>query len=118
VSKATYLAGLYEAEMWPGDMTLRKWGKATVEELRRIDAINAELLAALKETLEEGIGWYDECRGDGAEELDWVIRARAAIPSTKGSNIELDTADELRDIAKNFGDALREEAEKLLKEQT
>lgn len=38
----------------------------------------ADLLFALKKTLEEALGWYDECRG-GEPDEPWVAEARAAI---------------------------------------
>jgi len=59
------------------------YGNANDSDARLIAAA-PELLEALKETLEEGIGWYDECRGDGAEDLEWVIRASAAIAKATG----------------------------------
>lgn len=43
-----------------------------------------ELLEALIETLNEGIGWYDDCTGNDPDELDWVVRARAAITKAEG----------------------------------
>lgn len=41
--------------------------------------IKDALVVALKETLEEAIGWFDYSTGKDPEKLDWVIRARAAL---------------------------------------
>ncbi|MDE3022282.1 MAG: hypothetical protein KGI54_10515 [Pseudomonadota bacterium] len=53
-------------------------------ELAYRDALNAELLEALVETLDEGIGWFVESGDWGSERLDWVIKARAAIAKATG----------------------------------
>ena len=95
-----------------------KPAKKRMTRLHFADGTSVELVAPEVDAPAFDTPYYTECSNDSSDGWSWVIRARAAIPSTKGSNIELDTADELRDIAKNFGDALREDAEKHLKEQT
>jgi hypothetical protein len=61
-------------------------GKAAAE-LRRLDAVNAQLLKALKVARREAICWYAESWGFDPEvdELpDWLIEIDAAIKAAKG----------------------------------
>jgi hypothetical protein len=46
--EALRLAELLTADEWPGHMTLVSYARECVAELRRLHALNAELLAALK----------------------------------------------------------------------
>ena len=58
--------------------------RPTVE--KAIEAWNirteTDLLAALETTLDEALGWYDDCRGDECTE-PWVAQARDAIEKAK-----------------------------------
>jgi len=60
-------------------------GKAAAE-LRRLDAVNAQLLEALKVARREAIGWYDDSWGfdpEVDEHPDWLIEIDAAIAAAK-----------------------------------
>lgn len=59
------------------------WGKTGIE-LAAVTAQRDELLEALKDALKEGIGWFDESCGGDADDLPWVIKARAVIAKVEG----------------------------------
>lgn len=66
------------------------------EDAQRIVETYDELLAALRETLSEGIGWYDDSTGANPDRLEWVQRARAAIKrATESRPLQIERPSEL-----------------------
>ena len=79
--EALRLAELLTADEWPGHMTLVSYARECVAELRRLHALNAELLEALI--------WYvseDDVDGRPGNEfwLDGKARAEAVIAKAEG----------------------------------
>lgn len=83
--EALRLAELLTADEWPGHMTLVSYARECVAELRRLHALNAEMLEALKD-LDEAYSRAGPglSRAERAVDRLRVIAARAAIAKAEG----------------------------------
>ena len=91
--EALRLAALVDAEYWPSKLSLQEWADQTAAELRRLHAINAELLEALKDCVEDSedavhkyiTKWGENYRPVLLQAMrNTVANARAAISKAEG----------------------------------
>lgn len=82
--EALRLAELLTADEWPAHMTLVSYARECVAELRRLHALNAELLEALKLNYAElSSKWTPYIRANAAE-VAAMKSARDAIAKAEG----------------------------------